>query len=131
MDSKTYLKEVLRTESIDFPAIKERLNHEGTLRLLHAGIGLATETGEFLDSIKKEIFYGKEPDWTNLMEELGDLHWYIAVAQDALGITTEEIYDMNIKKLKSRYPGKFTKENALNRNLKEERKILESRQNDH
>jgi len=127
MENKEYQKEVLRTETLDFKGIENRLSNQATIRLLHAGIGLATEAGEFLDAIKKHIYYGKELDVTNLIEELGDLYWYINVAQDTLAITTEEVQELNIKKLKARYPNKFTKETALNRDLYVERVILENR----
>ena len=97
----------------------------GDDRLLHAGIGIATESGEFLDALKKHVFYGKDLDRVNLKEELGDLLWYIAIAMDELGtdFNTEQL--RNIAKLSARYPEKFTREAAEFRDLLKERQILE------
>lgn len=125
MKNKEYKKAALRTESCDFVAIKQRVSSERNIRLLHAGIGLATESGEFLDALKKTIFYGKELDETNLKEEVGDLLWYCAIALDALGGDFESTMATNIAKLKARFPDKFTEELAENRNLDKEREILE------
>lgn len=73
MNSKEYINNAVRTESRDFEAIGKRLSEESNIRLLHGAIGLATESGEFLDALKKHIYYGKELDRVNLAEELGDL----------------------------------------------------------
>lgn len=125
MDIKDYQEACLRTESNDFPAIKGRVTDEN-IRLLHAGIGLATEAGEFLDALKKHVFYGKDLDKVNLMEECGDLMWYMSVALDALGYDYKQVMDRNIEKLSARYKNGFTKEAAVNRDLETERDILES-----
>lgn len=125
MNTEQYVQDAIRTESQDFEAIGKRLSDKGTQRLLHGGIGLATESGEFLDALKKQIFYGKPLDRVNLAEELGDLFWYCAVIADELGVSFEQIMDTNIKKLKARYGDKFTEERADKRNLTKERQILE------
>ena len=125
MNSKDYIKNAIRTESTDFTAMDERLGQDGTKRLLHAGIGMATEAGEFLDSLKKHIFYGKELDRVNLKEEMGDLFWYLAIACDELGVEFEPLMETNIAKLKARYGEKFTEERAEKRDLETERQILE------
>ncbi|MFG1557358.1 nucleoside triphosphate pyrophosphohydrolase family protein [Halobacteriovorax sp. FRX-2] len=125
MDSKKYMSDAIRTESRDFDAMNTRLNDDGIKRLLHAGIGLSTEAGEFLDALKKHIFYGKELDRVNLAEELGDLFWYMAIVGDELGIKFEDVMERNITKLKARYGEKFSEEKADKRDLDSERKILE------
>ena len=94
-------------------------------RLLHAGLGLATETGEFLDPLKKHFFYGKPIDEINLKEEIGDILWYCAIACDALGTTIDAEMLRNIAKLKARFPDKFTEEKANERDLDAERSVLE------
>jgi len=114
-----YIEAAIRTESGLFNIEK------GDDRLLHAGIGLATESAEFLDALKKHVFYGKELDKVNLKEEIGDLMWYCAIALDQLDGTFDEVQNTNIKKLKARYPEKFTEKHAEVRNLEAERKILE------
>lgn len=126
MNSKQYIKDATRTESTNFAAMNERLNDDGLKRLLHAGIGLSTEAGEFLDALKKHIFYGKELDKVNLAEEMGDLFWYMAIVADELGFEFEEVMENNIAKLKARYGEKFTEEAAEKRDLNREREILDT-----
>lgn len=126
MNSKDYIKQSERTAASDYPAIEARMEGGEMIDLLHAGIGLATEGGEFLDALKKSIFYGKELDKVNLAEELGDVLWYVAMALRALGTDFEEQMEININKLKLRYPDKFTEEKAEVRDLTSERELLES-----
>jgi NTP pyrophosphatase (non-canonical NTP hydrolase) len=95
------------------------------MRLIHASLGMQTESAEFSDTIKKHIFYGKPLDVTNLKEEIGDMLWYVAIALDSLGSSFEEVMETNIKKLKARYGEKFSEESAITRNLIVERAILE------
>lgn len=125
LNSKDYIQNAIRTESTDFKAMDERLGEDGTKRLLHAGIGMATEAGEFLDALKKHIFYGKELDRVNLKEEMGDLFWYLAIACDELEVEFEPLMETNIAKLKARYGEKFSEVKAEKRDLSTEREILE------
>lgn len=118
---KEYIQQALRTESIS----DCRFEHPNTSRLIHAAMGMCTEAGEFMDALKKELFYGKLLDPVNLKEELGDLLWYIAIAMNVLGTDFPTEMKRNITKLRTRYPEKFTNVNALNRNLREERRALE------
>jgi NTP pyrophosphatase (non-canonical NTP hydrolase) len=125
MNSIDYIKNAIKTESINFTDIDKRLSHKSIKRLLHGGMGLSTEAGEFLDALKKHIFYGKKLDKVNLTEEMGDIFWYIAIIADELEINFEEIMNKNIKKLKIRYGDKFSELKASQRDLQKERKILE------
>jgi len=125
MNSKDYISNAIKTESTDFQAMNQRLQNDGCKRLLHAGFGLSTEAGEFLDALKKHIFYGKELDRVNLREELGDLFWYMAIACDELDVPFEALMQRNIEKLKARYGEKFSEEKAEKRDLETEREILE------
>lgn len=126
MDTKEYVQNALKTESTNFSAIGERLQTKQNQRLLHAGIGLATEAGEFLDALKKHIFYGKSLDTVNLSEEMGDVFWYCAIISDELGVNFAQVMETNIAKLKARYGDKFSESAATTRNLEVERKILEN-----
>lgn len=126
----SFIKEAIKTESVDLNSIVPRLIDKRTIRLLHAALGLSTEANEFLDAMKKWIFYGKELDLVNLKEELGDSNWYQAIAMDELGTNYEEILTTVIKKLRSRYKldnGEkgFTENAAVDRDLITERVILE------
>ena len=88
-------------------------------RLLTAGVGLAAESGEFLEIVKKMVFQGKP--WTDdnrehLIIELGDVMWYVAQACMALDVSFDEVIERNVKKLESRYPGgKFDINSSENR----------------
>lgn len=120
INSGNYVEEVLRTESNDFEAIRERLKNPQIIRLLHASLGLVTEASEFADAIKKHIFYGKPLDGINLEEEIGDSMWYAALAVDVLSTTFDEVLSNNIEKLKKRFPEKFSNEDAIERDTNKE-----------
>ena len=73
-----------------------------------AGIGLASETGEFNEIIKKMFFQGKPLNSENVFHmkrELGDIMWYWVNACTALGLDPNDVIDENVKKLQARYPG--------------------------
>ena len=99
--------------SKDFVSLADRmgeLDREGANieRLTTAGVGLAAESGEFLEIVKKMVFQGKP--WTpdnreHLIIELGDVMWYVAQACMALDIPFDDVITTNIKKLEKRYPG--------------------------
>jgi NTP pyrophosphatase (non-canonical NTP hydrolase) len=125
MDTLEYIRSAVRTESKDFDSIADRMTTKEVIRLNHAAMGMVTEAAEFLDVLKKHIYYGKTIDKVNLAEEIGDLCWYMAIACDELHVDLEDIMETNIAKLKARYPNKFTSEDAINRDLETERKILE------
>ena len=77
-------------------------------RLTTAGVGLAAESGEFLEIVKKMVFQGKP--WTDdnrdhLIIELGDVMWYVAQACMALEVDFDDVIRGNVKKLEKRYPG--------------------------
>ena len=76
--------------------------------LLTAALGLTAEAGEFTEVVKKIILQGKpynEENVFHMKRELGDICWYIAQACMALDTTFDEIIEMNVDKLKARYPG--------------------------
>lgn len=93
---------------------------------LHMVVGISTEAGELLDAYKKHWAYGKELDRVNVKEELGDLLWYMSNLMRMLDIDFERTLETNVAKLKARYKEKFSTDEALNRDLKVERMILES-----
>ena len=77
-------------------------------RALTAALGLCAESGEFSEVVKKILFQGKPVSEENLFHmkrELGDIMWYFIQACIALDITPEEVIEMNVDKLKNRYPG--------------------------
>ena len=83
--------------------------------ILNACLGLSGEVGEFNDMIKKWIFHEKELDINHLEKECGDILWYIALMCNSFGWNLDEIMQMNIDKLKARYPEGFDTVRANNR----------------
>lgn len=117
MDSKEFINKAIRTESPNF--------YEVNPRVLHAAIGCVTESGEMLDALKKQMFYGRKLDVVNVKEEAADLLWYLAILFDELGTTFEDEMKRVINKLEARFPDKFKEDKAFTRDLDKERKILE------
>lgn len=95
--------------------IKEDVTPEG-LHLWHMATGVAGEAGELLDAIKKHVVYKKPLDVHNVVEELGDLEFYMEAVRAAIGVTREEVVAQNVEKLSKRYPsGSYSNEQAQNR----------------
>ena len=98
------------TNFVDFADRIGELDREGANieRLLTAGVGLAAESGEFLEIVKKMVFQGKpwnDDNREHLIIELGDAMWYVMQACSALDVSLEDVVAKNVDKLKKRYPG--------------------------
>lgn len=100
--------------------IKEEMTpHQAHLQ--HMGIGISGEAGELLDAIKKACIYQKELDIENVVEELGDLEFYMEGLRQSLNITREDTLHHNISKLGKRYKGfKYSNQQAHDRADKKE-----------
>lgn len=107
MTPNDYQQAALRTAPGDLPP--ERL-------LLNGLMGLNGEAGEAIDILKKHLFQGHELDTEHMAKELGDVAWYLAVSANAIGYDLETIMQMNVDKLKARYPDGFDAEHSLHRN---------------
>lgn len=83
--------------------------------LINTALGLAGESGEVADIIKKTFYHGHLLDKGALYKELGDVLWYLAVMADALGYDLDEIAQANVDKLRARYPEGFSEERSINR----------------
>lgn len=83
--------------------------------IVNAALGLAGEAGEVADLVKKWSFQGHELDVPRIVEELGDVLWYIALAAEALNIDMAEIMSRNVQKLLRRYPEGFDPERSVHR----------------
>lgn len=70
---------------------------------LHMAVGVSGEAGELLDAVKKSAIYCKPIDMDNVIEELGDIEFYMEGLRASLGITREQTLQANIKKLSKRY----------------------------
>lgn len=106
MTINEYQKEALRTAS--------NLNSKYP-RILNGVMGLAGESGEAVDMLKKWIFQGHVLDTEHMAKELGDIAWYLAISADAIGYDLEEIMQMNVNKLRARYPDGFDSERSIHR----------------
>lgn len=71
-------------------------------------IGLAGESGEVEDLIKKGIFHQQGLDKDKLVKELGDVMWYIAGLCACLDVTLEQVATANVEKLKARFPNGYS-----------------------
>ena len=98
MTANEYQKEALRTASKDL---------DNNLMLIDGLMGLNGEAGECIDILKKHTFQNHPFDREHLAKELGDVSWYLAISAHALGFELETIFQMNIDKLKARYPNGF------------------------
>jgi NTP pyrophosphatase (non-canonical NTP hydrolase) len=89
---------------------------EGEADLWHMATGVAGEAGELLDCVKKHVVYKRELDRENVVEELGDIRFYMAGIMNRLGITEDEVLAHNNAKLSKRYAaGSYSNEQATAR----------------
>ena len=109
-----FVREVTSNESVHYAALLTRMNNlelEDDCNippLITAAFGLTAEAGEFTEVVKKIILQGKpynEDNIFHMKRELGDICWYLAQACMALDTSFDEIMEMNVDKLKARYPG--------------------------
>jgi NTP pyrophosphatase (non-canonical NTP hydrolase) len=84
--------------------------------LLHMVVGVAGEAGELLDAVKKHVIYGKTLDMANVVEELGDLEFYMQGIRNAISVSRESVLHANFNKLGQRYRDKvYTDREAVAR----------------
>lgn len=83
--------------------------------IFNACLGMSGEVGEFNDMIKKWVFHEKELDMEHAKKEAGDILWYVVMLCESFGWNMDEIMQMNVDKLKARYPEGFDVERANNR----------------
>lgn len=83
--------------------------------LTNGVMGLCGESGECIDIVKKWMHQGHELNPEHLAEELGDVAWYLAVTAHAIGYDLDTIFQMNVDKLKKRYPDGFSVEKSVHR----------------
>lgn len=94
--------------------------HEGEDGLMHAAVGTSGEAGEILDAVKKHWVYGKTLDRAHLMEEIGDVLFYLTALCNLLGTNLSECIAGNMDKLNKRYPAGYTDAAAIARADKDE-----------
>ena len=86
--------------------------------LINGVMGLCGESGEVIDIVKKHLAQGHELNREKIIDELGDVAWYIAEIATVLDVPLEDILTRNIEKLKRRFPDGFSTEKSINREEK-------------
>lgn len=108
MTLNEYQRHVLRTSN---PAVDENF----PAALTNWGLGLSGEAGEFAGVVKKHVFHEHDLDFEKAISELGDCLWYIARAAKTLGLSLEDVAEHNVRKLLTRYPNGWTREDSIAR----------------
>jgi NTP pyrophosphatase (non-canonical NTP hydrolase) len=93
--------------------------------MLHMVLGIAGEAGELVDAVKKHVVYRKELDVANVIEEIGDLQFYIEGLCQAIGKSPGFCMAANVEKLTKRYGEKYSDKAAIERADKQEAPELE------
>ena len=107
MTINEYQTAALRTAQTDKLTARELL--------LNSALGLCGESGEVSDLVKKHRFQGHDLELDHVAKELGDISWYLAVGAYSIGYDLEKILQMNVDKLKARYPDGFSTDRSLHR----------------
>lgn len=82
------------------------------MHLLHAALGAAGEVGELVDAIKKHVIYDQPLDLENVVEELGDLEFYLEMLRAVLDIDRDTTIEDNMVKLAKRYANGYSDDAA-------------------
>jgi NTP pyrophosphatase (non-canonical NTP hydrolase) len=124
MTNDEYMYFVLTMENKDMVGIRARMETDTAIRMLHAASGICSEGGEIMDEIKKHIFTGVPLNRTKVIEELGDLQFFVVLLTSVMGLTIDDIMKTNQGKLKVRYRDKFSEESCKNRDTEKEIKTI-------
>lgn len=100
MKLSEYQREAKRTMTID----PERMQ---VLLALYA-LGLAGESGEVIEHVKKFFGHGHELERLKVRKELGDVLWYLAAIAEVCGLNLDDVAEANVQKLRERYPNGFS-----------------------
>jgi NTP pyrophosphatase (non-canonical NTP hydrolase) len=123
-DTPVYIAINRTTESViptnmrysQFVANRVKSMGSETADILHAAVGICGEAGELLDAVKKHWAYNQELDKENIIEELGDMEFYMCALRMLIGVTQEEVIQANADKLSKRYnSGSYSDEQAASR----------------
>lgn len=99
----------------DYQKLAQRTSPIGHDRIVNGVMGLAGESGECVDVVKKWMFQKHPLDREKLTEELGDVLWYCAELASGLGVSLDTVAERNIEKLRKRYPEGFDAERSIHR----------------
>lgn len=116
MDFDTYQAQALVSKREDHFTVADRLNSKRSIDLLHGAMVASKESGELLAAVYDHVYYGKPLNVKNIIEEVGDVLWGLAILLKAIGVTFASAAWANVTKLRGRYPeGKFTERHARER----------------
>lgn len=114
MTGNKYQKYAMRTNDgkstdrlIYLASIMNRHGVEDYGGLINGCLGLAGESGEVLDLVKKSTFHEKELDIEHFKKEIGDVMWYVAMICESAGFSLDDVMQTNVDKLMARYPDGF------------------------
>lgn len=134
IDTDTFVAVVLSPTDPEAKPVHETVRYDqfvrwlfkpGTAQVmgLHCALGVCGEAGELGDAIKKEYIYGKPRDLENIIEELGDLEFYLQAVRNHYGLSRNKIVQANAEKLGKRYASlRYSDEQAIERADKKENK---------
>lgn len=106
MQMNEFQKAALRTGNTEAPI---------NMQILNYCLGLAGETGEYVDLLKKHMFHNHDITSEQIASELGDILWYVAMCAHVAGLSLEDVAQFNVDKLKARYPEKFNSADSIAR----------------
>lgn len=99
----------------EYTLLAQRTASEESDNETHYALGICTEAGEIAHAVKAHIAYGQPLDRENIIEEMGDLCWYLANLMRITWTNWEEVWERNVQKLRKRYPDGFSEAAAINR----------------
>ena len=118
----------MKHEDYSTLALRTEPNSDPKSDMIHASLGIGGESGEILDIVKKHAFYGKPLDRMKLLEEIGDLLWYVNLLINDADSDFSEVFEMNIRKLEARYPNlRFEAHKAIHRDTEAEAAAMEKK----
>ncbi len=78
-------------------------------------LGISGETGETIDLFKKHLYQGHRLDNTKVSLEIGDIMFYLTNLCTLLEINMEDVLEINVHKLRNRYPNGFEAKRSVDR----------------
>lgn len=91
---------------------------------IHALLGLVSEAGELAEAFYSSIINDEPLDENNIIEECGDILWFLALMVKNMNIDLNKLAEINIAKLKERYPDKYSDIDAVQRNVEAEYDVI-------
>lgn len=108
---KTAPDDDLRTFFILEKPMNMTADYPANVDMLHGLVGAVSEASELAELVQKELA-GKVVTREDIIDELGDAMWYIALAANSVGSSLDEVTTMNNRKLRTRFPKGFDQSRA-------------------